>query len=67
MDKTVVVRVSRSMRHPLYQRVLRRSSTVKAHDESNDCNAGDTVRIVECRPISKQKRWRVSDILARAK
>jgi small subunit ribosomal protein S17 len=67
MDKTVVVRVERTTRHPLYQRVLRRSTTVKAHDEANDCNAGDTVRIVECRPLSKDKRWRVTEVLGRAK
>ncbi|MGD8237368.1 MAG: 30S ribosomal protein S17 [Armatimonadota bacterium] len=67
MDKTVVVRVERTTRHPLYGRVLRRGSTVKAHDERNECNAGDTVLIMECRPLSKQKRWRVSEILARAK
>ena len=67
MDKTVVVRLGRSFRHPLYQRVLRRSSNVKAHDEGNECNIGDRVRIVECRPMSKEKRWRVCEILARAK
>jgi len=66
MDKTIVVRVQRTTRHPLYQRVLRRSATFKAHDEGNDCNMGDTVRIVECRPLSKDKRWRVTDILERA-
>ena len=67
MDKTVVVRLERTTRHPLYQRVLRRSATVKAHDEENDCHTGDTVRIVECRPLSKDKRWRVTGVLARAK
>ena len=66
MDKTIVVRVQRTTRHPLYQRVLRRSATFKAHDEANDCNMGDTVRIVECRPLSKDKRWRVTHILERA-
>ena len=66
MDKTIVVRVQRTTRHPLYQRVLRRSATFKAHDEGNDCNMGDTVRIVECRPLSKDKRWRVTHILERA-
>jgi len=67
MDKTVVVRVERTTRHPLYQRVLRRSATVKAHDEENNCNTGDTVRIVECRPLSKDKRWRVTEVLGRAR
>lgn len=66
MDKTVVVRVERTTRHPLYFRVLRRSSTFKAHDEGNNCGVGDRVRIVECRPVSKEKHWRVSEIVGRA-
>lgn len=67
MDKTVVVRVQRLTRHRLYQRTLRRTSRFKAHDENNDCKVGDVVRITECRPLSKQKRWRVTEVVRRAK
>jgi small subunit ribosomal protein S17 len=67
MDKTVIVAVERLMRHPLYRRVIRRTRRFKAHDETNDCRVGDRVRIVECRPLSKEKCWRVSDVLTRAK
>ncbi len=67
MDKTVVVAVERLMRHPLYRRVIRRTRKFKAHDEANECRVGDRVRIVECRPLSKEKCWRVSDIVTRAK
>ncbi len=66
MDKTVVVEVERTTRHPLYDKVLRRSTKFKAHDERNECRAGDTVRIMECRPLSKSKSWRVVEILRRA-
>jgi small subunit ribosomal protein S17 len=66
MDKSVVVRIDRTTRHPLYARVLRRSSTVIAHDEENECNIGDRVRILGCRPMSKRKRWRVCEIIHRA-
>lgn len=66
MDKTVVVEVERTTRHPLYDKVLRRSTKFKAHDESNECRTGDQVRIMECRPLSKTKAWRVVDILRRA-
>ena len=65
MDKTVVVAVERFVRHPLYQKVLRRVTKLKAHDESNACNIGDRVRLIETRPISKEKRWRVVQIMAR--
>ena len=67
MDKTVVVEVERTTRHPIYGKVLRRSTKFKAHDEDNDARAGDEVRIMECRPLSKDKSWRVTDILRRAK
>jgi small subunit ribosomal protein S17 len=65
MDKTVVVSVERLRRHPIYKRVVRLSSTFKAHDEENGARIGDTVRIEESRPISRDKRWRVVEIVAR--
>jgi len=67
MDKTVVVSVQRLTPHPLYGRVLRRTTKYKAHDETNDCNVGDRVQITECRPLSKDKSWRVTSVLVRAK
>ena len=66
MDKTVVVAVERMVTHPLYKRTLRRTKKFKAHDEENSCRAGDLVRIVETRPLSKEKRWRVVEIIRRA-
>lgn len=65
MDKTIVVAVEDRVRHPLYQRTIRQTKKFKAHDEENSCRIGDTVRIMETRPLSKDKRWRVLDILAR--
>ena len=59
MDKTVVVRVERRVRHPVYKKIVRRSRKFTAHDPANLCKAGDTVRIRECRPLSKSKRWEV--------
>ena len=67
MDKTVVVSVERLRRHPIYKRVVRLSSKFKAHDEDNDAHVGDTVRVMETRPVSKSKRWRVVEIVERAK
>ncbi len=67
MDKSVVVAVERLTRHPLYGRVMRRTNQFKAHDEANECREGDRVVIKHCRPISKQKSWRVVEILERAK
>jgi small subunit ribosomal protein S17 len=67
MDKTVVVQVQRLVRHPLYKRVLRRSSRCTAHDEQNECSVGDRVRIAETRPLSKTKRWRVVSVVEKAK
>lgn len=67
MHKTVVVSVERTVMHPKYRKYLRRSTNVKAHDENNQCHVGDRVMIVECRPLSRDKRWRVSKILERAK
>jgi len=65
MQKTVVVAVTRSVPHPLYGKVMRRVTKLKAHDEKNDCRIGDRVRIVEARPLSKGKHWRVAEILER--
>ncbi len=67
MDKTVVVRISTAFRHPMYGKIVRRSSKFKAHDEANDAHVGDKVRIMETRPLSKTKRWRVVEVLERAK
>jgi small subunit ribosomal protein S17 len=66
MEKTVVVRVERLVRHPLYGKVLRRAKKYKAHDADNACRVGDVVRIVESRPLSREKRWVVEEILERA-
>jgi small subunit ribosomal protein S17 len=66
MDKTVVVAVERTVVHGLYQRYLRRTSKFHAHDESNQCKVGDEVVIVSCRPMSRSKRWRVSEVVKRA-
>ncbi|MFN8558553.1 MAG: 30S ribosomal protein S17 [Dehalococcoidia bacterium] len=65
MDKTVVVAVEDAKQHPLYKKTLRRTKRYKAHDPNNTCKLGDTVRLVETRPISKEKRWRVTEILQR--
>ena len=67
MDKTVLVRIDRQMRHSLYGKTVRRSSKLAAHDETNDAHVGDTVRVAETRPLSKTKRWRVVEIVERAK
>ena len=65
MDKTVTVRLERNLKHPLYGKYIRRSSKVHAHDETNDCNEGDTVRIIPDRPLSKNKSWKVVEIVER--
>jgi small subunit ribosomal protein S17 len=67
MDKTVVVEVQDRVKHPLYGKVLRRTSKVKAHDEANSCGVGDRVLIMETRPLSATKHWRVVEILEKAK
>jgi small subunit ribosomal protein S17 len=67
MDKTVVVRISSQVRHSLYGKIVRRTTKLKAHDDSFDAHAGDTVRIMETRPLSKTKRWRVVEVVERAK
>jgi small subunit ribosomal protein S17 len=67
MDKTVLVRIDRKVRHPLYKKTLKRSNKLAAHDENNDARVGDTVRVMETRPISKTKRWRIVEVVERAK
>ena len=67
MDKTVVVAIKERVKHPLYGKIINRTKTFKAHDEQNECGIGDTVRIVETRPLSKEKRWRVVEIVEKAK
>jgi small subunit ribosomal protein S17 len=67
MQKTVVVTVERTVMHPKYKKFLKRRTKLKAHDEQNQCHVGDRVLIVECRPLSRDKRWRVSKILERAR
>ncbi len=67
MDKTIVVAVLDNVRHPLYKKIIKRTVKFKAHDENNECNIGDTVRIMETRPLSKEKRWRLDAIIEKAK
>ena len=67
MDKTIVVAVKDSVRHPLYKKIIRRTVKFKAHDEANECREGDRVMIMETRPLSKDKRWRVVSIVEKAK
>jgi small subunit ribosomal protein S17 len=67
MDKTITVAVVRNVKHRLYKRVIRQTVTFKAHDEKNECKVGDKVRIVETRPLSATKRWRLLEIVERAK
>ena len=66
-DKTITVQIEVVRRHPVYEKVVRRSATIHAHDERNDANAGDVVRVVESRPLSKTKRWRLVEVLERAR
>ncbi len=66
MDKTVVVSVETSVRHSVYKKTMKRTYKLKAHDENNECNIGDKVKVMETRPLSKQKRWRVVEILEKA-
>ena len=65
MDKTVVVAVETRRRHPLYKKTIRRTVKYKAHDENNECGLGDKVRIIETRPLSRQKRWRIAEIVTK--
>ena len=67
MDKTVVVEIQRTTTHPLYRKTINRTEKLLAHDETNDVNVGDRVRVSETRPLSKRKRWRVVDVIERAK
>ena len=67
MDKTVVVAVRTKVRHPLYGKMVNKTTKFKAHDENNECGIGDTVRIMETRPLSKDKRWRLVEIIEKAK
>ncbi len=67
MDKTIVVSLSTRVRHPLYGKFINKSIKLKAHDENNECGIGDTVKIMECRPLSKDKRWRLVEIVEKAK
>jgi len=66
MDKTVVVSVETSVKHPIYKKIVRRTYKLKAHDEENKCHMGDKVRVMETRPLSKDKRWRVVEIVEKA-
>jgi small subunit ribosomal protein S17 len=67
MDKTVVVAVENNVKHPLYGKVVKRTYKLKAHDENNECGIGDRVRVMETRPLSKDKRWRLVEIVEKAK
>ena len=67
MDKTIVVAVEDSVAHPLYKKIIKRTYKLKAHDEQNECRIGDKVKVMETRPISKDKRWRLDEIIEKAK
>lgn len=67
MDKTIVVAVKYSVKHPLYKKIIKRTAKLKAHDENNQCKTGDKVRVMETRPLSKEKRWRLIKVLEEAK
>lgn len=67
MDKTIVVAIQDSVRHPLYKKIIKRTVKLKAHDEKNECRIGDRVRVMETRPLSKDKRWRLVEIVEKAK
>ena len=67
MDKTIVVAVRDNVRHPLYNKIVKKTYKLEAHDEKNDAKIGDTVRVMETRPLSKDKRWRLVEIMERAK
>ena len=67
MDKTVVVSIQDNVKHPLYKKIIKRTVRLKAHDENNECTIGDRVRVMETRPISKEKRWRLVEIIEKAK
>ena len=67
MDKTIVVAIQDSVKHPLYKKIIKHTVKLKAHDEKNECKAGDRVRVMETRPLSKDKRWRLVEIIEKAK
>jgi len=67
MDKTIVVAIEDRVKHPLYKKIVKRTYKLKAHDEQNECTIGDTVRVMETRPLSKDKRWRLVEVLEKAK
>ena len=67
MDKTIVVAITTRVRHPLYGKIVKRTTKLKAHDEENACGIGDTVRVMETRPLSRDKRWRLVEIVEKAK
>ena len=67
MDKTIVVAIENHVKHPLYNKVVKKTYKLKAHDEKNECNIGDTVKVMETRPLSKDKRWRLVEIVEKAK
>ena len=67
MDKTIVVAIEDRVQHPLYKKILKRTYKLKAHDENNECGVGDKVRVMETRPLSKDKRWRLVEIVEKAK
>lgn len=66
MDKTIVVAIETSVKHPLYKKIVKRTYKLKAHDEKNECKAGDKVKVMETRPLSKDKRWRLVEIIEKA-
>ena len=67
MDKTIVVSIEDNVRHPLYKKIIKRTVNLKSHDEKNECNIGDRVLVMETRPLSKDKRWRLVEIIEKAK
>ena len=67
MDKTIVVAVENNVKHPLYKKIVKKTYKLKAHDENNDCGIGDKVKVMETRPLSKDKRWRLVSVLEKAK
>lgn len=67
MDKTIVVAIATRVRHPLYKKIVKRTYKLKAHDEKNECTVGDKVRVMETRPLSKEKRWRLVEVIEKAR
>ena len=67
MDKTIVIKLSTRVKHPLYSKYINKTTKIKAHDENNECGVGDTVKVMETRPLSREKRWRLVEIIEKAK